>query len=68
MKDLDRIDRIISKLEKLWRKYPQQRIGQLLENYVFVEGKRGDKTSVRLFHQLDETTEEYIEHELRDEE
>jgi len=47
---------ILSKLAKLWSKYPEQRFGQLLENYVFFSGQRGDKTSVRLFYQIDKRT------------
>jgi mRNA-degrading endonuclease RelE of RelBE toxin-antitoxin system len=52
--------KILSELEKLWDKYPDQRLGQLLENYVFFKGQRGDTTSVRLFFQLDEETLEIL--------
>lgn len=44
---------IIKLLGKLANKYPTQRLGQLLENYVFVGGERGDKTSVHMFYQKD---------------
>ena len=34
MRDPKRISRIINKLSKLWERHPDQRFGQLLENYV----------------------------------
>ena len=66
MRDLKRIPRMIKQLEILWKKYPDQRLGQILENYVFFEGKRGDKTSVRLFHQEDSKTEKIIKEFLEE--
>lgn len=47
---------ILLLLKQLWELYPKQRLGQLLENYVFYQGERGDKTSCRLFFQQDEET------------
>lgn len=47
---------ILSLLEELWNKYPQMRLGQLLENFVFLDGERGDKTSQELYYQYDEKT------------
>ena len=35
MRDPKRIPKILTELDLLWRKYPDQRLGQLLENYVF---------------------------------
>jgi hypothetical protein len=57
MRDPERISRILKKLETLWLRHPDQRLGQLLENYIFFEGKRGDQTSVALFYQEDDSTE-----------
>ena len=37
MREKARIDRILKKLGQLWKEHPDQRLGQLLENYVFVE-------------------------------
>ncbi len=37
MRDSKRIKRILNKIEKLWNKYPDQRLGQLLGNYIFTE-------------------------------
>lgn len=48
--------KILKLLRKLWKKHPNQRLGQLLENYVFYQGQRGDTTSVRLFFQQDTET------------
>jgi hypothetical protein len=47
------IDTILGALKDLWKQVPDQRLGQLLENYVFINGERGDATSVKLFYQLD---------------
>ncbi len=55
-KDSKRIADIIDALEILWRKYPQMRLWQLLENYIFTKGERGDKTSAALFLQEDSVT------------
>ena len=52
----DRIEPILNKIKDLWEKNPWMRLGQLLENYIFVDGFRGDKTSVKLFYQTDITT------------
>ena len=49
MRDEKRIGKILKELEKVWKTYPDQRLGQILENYVFFEGERGDTTSVKLF-------------------
>ena len=46
-------EEILTRLKELWDKYPQQRLGQLLENYVFFSGERGDRTSVKLYYQED---------------
>jgi uncharacterized protein YihD (DUF1040 family) len=56
VRDPDRINGIIESLKTLWMKYPDMRLGQLLENYVFYRGIRGDKTSVALFYQEDYKT------------
>ena len=61
MRDPKRIQIILKKLEKIWEKYPDMRLGQLLENYVFFGGQRGDKTSVALFYQEDSLTEELLD-------
>lgn len=53
-------EEILELLKKLWNEYPEQRLGQLLENYVFFSGQRGDETSVRLFHQQDNDTKNFI--------
>lgn len=34
-RDKKRIGRICEELQRLWERYPDQRLGQLLENYVF---------------------------------
>ena len=49
-------ERILELIKELWKRNPTQRLGQILENYVFYQGERGDKTSIRLFYQQDEET------------
>ena len=56
----NRIDQIIHDLERLWKQKSEMRLGQLLENYVFNKGDRGDKTSVALFYQEDAETDKKI--------
>ena len=52
-----RIPLILDALRTIWEKYPDYRLGQLLENFVFLDGSRGeDKTSVALFAQEDDVT------------
>jgi hypothetical protein len=54
MRDKKRIKRICKLIEKIWNKYPDQRLGQLLSNYVF--GRQID-----IFFQEDNLTEENLE-------
>ena len=60
MNNPKRIDRILNKIGVLWKQTPSERLGQLLENYVFIGGKRGDRTSCALFFQEDDTTENIL--------
>lgn len=39
MRDVSRIPRIISVLEDIWRRVPQWRLGQLIENIKAFSGK-----------------------------
>ena len=55
---------MLALLEQLWNKYPDQRLGQILENFVFFQGKRGDLTSVKLFHQEDDVTEKILKYRV----
>jgi hypothetical protein len=48
--------KILTQLTILWEEFPDERLGQLLENHVFVNGRRGDQTSVKLFYQEDKET------------
>jgi len=41
MRDLDRIDRIVDKLREVWKRSPDQRLGQLVMNAAaYAEEKR----------------------------
>jgi hypothetical protein len=57
MKDLERITRIISKLEKLWKLQPNTRLGQLVENVKPMNG-------ISLFYMEDDLMEEKIDEEI----
>ncbi len=60
MRDSDRIDRILEKLGRLWHRRPDQRLGQLIDNYVIPTGKPADETAP-LRSQEDDETEEILD-------
>lgn len=59
MRDLERIDRICQKLNKVWKEIPDQRLGQLLENYIF------GRDSQNFWFQEDTRTEELFDNIIR---
>lgn len=59
MRDLERIDRICQKLNRVWKEIPDQRLGQLLENYIF------GRDSQNLWFQEDTRTEELFDDILK---
>lgn len=59
MRDLERIDRICQKLNRVWKEIPDQRLGQLLENYIF------GRDSQNLWFQEDSRTEELFDNILK---
>ena len=65
MRDPERIKRICKKIEELWNKAPDQRLGQLLENYVFDAGKNRGAATCFLFYQEDDKTEKIIEEAIK---
>jgi len=65
MRDQKRIKRILLKIEKLWNETTDQRLGQVLENYIFTDGERGDRTSIRMFYQEDDETEKILDKRLK---
>ena len=52
MRDFNRIDEILTDIRALWINYPDMRLGQLLENFVF------DKDTI--FYQEDDVTDEKL--------
>lgn len=48
MRDKQRIDKILDLVRELWEKYPDQRLGQIMYNYVF------DNRMVDMFYVEDE--------------
>lgn len=65
MRNKKRIKQILKQLEELWLQYQDQRLGQLLENYIFYKGKRGDATSVAMFYQEDDITDAILKEYLK---
>ena len=60
-RDIKRIGRICRKLEKVWSGVPSQRLGQLLENYIFFDTlPRGGLTS-KFFYREDDVTEDRLD-------
>ena len=59
MRDLERIDRVCQKLNRVWKEIPDQRLGQLLENYIF------GRDSQNLWFQEDTRTEELFDNIIR---
>ena len=59
MRDLERIDRICQKLNKVWKEIPDQRLGQLLENYIF------GRDNQNLWFQDDDCTERRFDNIIR---
>lgn len=53
MREPKRIDRILKLVKKHWKRVPDQRLGQFLENYVFGE-------CVDTFYQEDDVTEDRL--------
>lgn len=57
MRDLERINRITNKINTLWRKYPEQRLMQLLINYILPKVEN----DIALFYLEDDKFEEDID-------
>ena len=52
MRDFNRIDEILTDIRTLWINYPDMRLGQLLENFVF--------DTDTMFYQEDDVTYEKL--------
>ena len=52
MRDFNRIDEILTDIRTLWTNYPDMRLGQLLENFVFEQDT--------MFYQEDDVTDEKL--------
>lgn len=53
MRDFNRIDEILTDIRALWINYPDMRLGQLLENFVFNKDT--------MFYQEDDVTNEKLQ-------
>ena len=53
---LERIPAILDALKQLWTLVPDQRLGQLLLNYIFREADHRDQTSIEMYAQEDDET------------
>jgi len=65
MRKIERIHKICEKLEKLWSEMPDQRLGQLLENYIFDSRENRGPATCFLFHQQDDKTEKILDKLLK---
>lgn len=61
MRDQKRIDRILELIRKKWNEYPDQRLGQLLINYVFGDSPISGKYTHYIWSQEDDITEKRLE-------
>ena len=52
MRDVNRIDEMLTNLRTLWMNYPDMRLGQLLENFIF--------STDTMFYQEDDITNEKL--------
>jgi mRNA-degrading endonuclease HigB of HigAB toxin-antitoxin module len=64
---LERIPLILDALKTIWEKYPDQRLGQLLLNYVFHDADYRDKTNIEMYAQEDNITLENLFKKLESE-
>jgi len=63
VRDLQRIPKVLKALERLWEKYPDQRLGQLVANVVSFEGT-GDTQFSKIFNTEDDKLIELINKEF----
>lgn len=59
MREPERINRICNKLNKKWKEHPDQRLGQLIINYIF--GRFYNSSSAKIFYQEDDITEKKLD-------
>ena len=56
-----RIERVLNKLKKLWNEFPDQRLGQLLDNCIY-----GYKSDSHTFYMEDDIVEEKLDMLLKE--
>lgn len=64
MRDPRRIDRICRKLHLIWDDYPDMRLGQFLENYIF--GHHISHPDGCIFHIEDDIVEKKLDEMIRE--
>ena len=62
----DDINRIVEKLRRLWLRHPEQRLGQIIENYVIPSGSLRGSDTCWLFYAGDYQTEKNLDAELEE--
>jgi len=65
MRDPRRIDRMCRKLRRIWHKWPDQRLGQLIENRIIPSGDRRGPATYWIFYAEDDETEKRMDRALR---
>jgi len=70
MRDLKRIKEILDLIEILWKRFPDQRLGQLLFNYTRFGSRAGPGIIKDIFfyedHEIKEDLEKMLNKELKD--
>jgi hypothetical protein len=61
MREKKRIERILDKFKTLWKLVPDERFGQVFENYLLSNKNRGDATSAELFFTEDSVYEKNLD-------
>ena len=69
VRDVNRIPRMLSKLEMIWMANPDWRFGQLIENVMLTEygkpnGQGADLEHHCIFHYEDDANDRYLERAL----
>ena len=61
MRDPARIDRICEDIKVLWKRHPDERLGQLMENYIFGCERQTKKC---IFHVEDDQVERTLKAQI----
>jgi hypothetical protein len=66
MREINRIDRMCEKLREIWHESPDERLGQLIENWIILSGNMRGKNTCWLFYKEDDETEKRMDQSLKE--